>query len=240
MLAAAGTTVSTWVPEVRLVAAAVIFGVPARLSRYRNEPVLAPAPMVTVVTVAVPPVFTKAAVPSDEVDRLTVVEPVVTGLPFASWRCTVIVGEAALFVVVAVTLTGDVVMTSFEAPAAPTVNVIVPFARGSPLVTDAVSVTDSAFEYVKPVSVTELVPAEIVPVRGPVRIPVPVVKARLKLVSAATVLALPETSCAWTTTLNAAPAVGLVGLADPPSVVALPPVIVKPLLVALVSVPLVA
>jgi len=62
---------------------------------------------------------------------------------------------------------------------------------------------------VTPLIVTEFVPAAIVPVSDPPRVPVPALRLRVTPVLAATLAGFPLASCACTTTEKAVPAVGL-------------------------------
>ena len=62
--------------------------------------------------------------------------------------------------------------------------------------------------------VTELVPPAIEPVRVPPSVPVPLLRLRATPVVEVTLAGFPEASWDWTTTLKAAPAVGLVGLIE--------------------------
>jgi hypothetical protein len=75
-LAAPAVTVSCCVPLVKPVLAAVIVGVPALVSVYVNVAVLEPLPMESELA------GLNVAVPVDELDRATLVVPVVTGLPY--------------------------------------------------------------------------------------------------------------------------------------------------------------
>jgi hypothetical protein len=84
-----------------------------------------------------------------------------------------------------------------------------------PLVRVAVSRTPvSAFEYLTPEIVTELVPFAMEPVRVPPSVPEPALRLSETAVREVTLAGVPATSCDWTTTLKAAPAVGLCGLIE--------------------------
>jgi hypothetical protein len=126
------------------------------------------------------------------------------GLPSASCASTV-TGKAETASAVA----GTEVIASWVAGPASTVNgSLVASVSAPPL---AVRTTPgSAFVYVTPEIVTLLVPARIVPVSVPPRVPAPVSRASVTGVSTATSPSLPTPSCASTTTEKPVPAVGLV------------------------------
>src|SRR5215469_8028520 len=78
---------------------------------------------------------------------------------------------------------------------------LTPSASASPLVLLASRITPtSPLLYVTPEIVTVFVPAVIVPVTVPPRVPVPADNVRVSVVSATTFAGLPSTSCDWTTT----------------------------------------
>jgi hypothetical protein len=136
-LADAAVTVSACVADVSGLSAAVNTGVPDSVSLYLKLALLAPLPIVTLVTVVVPPASRKLT-PDGAVELVVnntvCVLVAVATLPYASSNCTVIVPD----VTPAVNVCADVVYTSLAADAAVTVSACVAVA-----VVNALSVTVS-------------------------------------------------------------------------------------------------
>ena len=152
------------------------------------------------------------------------------GLPLASCDCT-----DTLNAVPAVPVLGTAVYTSFVAAPGLTVKgALLPAVSVSPLVRVAVSTTPlSAFVYVTPLMVTEFVPAAIVPVSVPPKVPVPVLRLRPTPVLSTALDGLPLLSWACTTTENPVPAVGFA----PPFTEVIASLVAGPGLKATVTVP---
>ena len=109
-----GRMVSTCVPLVRPVAATVTVGDPATESRYLKTAVLEPPLIATDVMTVVGVVASRNSPVTADDERLTVVEPVVTGLSNWSRRWTVRFAELVLIL----TEIGALVITSLLADVA--------------------------------------------------------------------------------------------------------------------------